>query len=196
MKPFSFLLSASVAWIDRPPPGAQRFHLIAPYSRNPSDWRDFAWIDVHSGEQYRTRTEGRPGPGPIRVQTYNDVLDRFRNHPESKSAGPDGMPSGCWTVGLLSRLDLHAVTVSLIGKEANLLEQQEEGVVLGDPQAVYAGGNEWERLRAQLQSVSLRELSQLSGVSPRMLRDLRQGTRKPSARTAAAIVAGLGRMPD
>ena len=125
------------------------------------------------------------------MQTYADVLDPFRNHPESKSADPDGNPSDSWTSGVLGRLNVHVWTVSYIGKETNLLEQQEEGVLTTDPQAVYWGGGEWEAIRSYLYRVSIPELSDRSGVSPRTLQYLRRGDHQPSAKTLQDITEAL-----
>ena len=60
--------------------------------------------EVHSGTEYRIRTGEPSDRTGIRVQTYGNVLDRFRRHPEAKSAGPDGDPCGPRTIGLLGRL--------------------------------------------------------------------------------------------
>jgi hypothetical protein len=130
------------------------------------------------------------------VQTFEDILDHFRIHPEAKSAGPDGNSSNSWTSGLLGRLSVRVLTIFHIGKESNLLEQQEEGVLLIDPQAIYAGGDDWEAIRPWLDRVSISKLAARSGVSPRMLRNLRQGDRRPSAKTVEAITEALVRMLD
>jgi hypothetical protein len=61
--------------------------------------------------------------------------------------GNDASNSGKKTIGLLRRLPVELLCIFHIGKEANLIEQQEEGVALADPQAVYLGGGEWEALR-------------------------------------------------
>jgi len=113
-----------------------------------------------------------------------------------KSAGPDGNPSDQWTKGLLGRMHVRVLTVVHIGKEANLLEQQEEGVLLTDPQAVYFGGGEWEAIRPWLDRVSIRKLSRLSGVPERRLREYRQGARRPSAKRLGAIMPHLAQMLD
>jgi len=117
-------------------------------------------------------------------------------NPESKSAGPDGNPSNRGTIGLLGRLHVRASTIFHIGKEANLIDQQEDGTLLTDPQAVYLGEGDFEAIRSLLQSVSIAKVADLSGVSPRMLRDIRQGTRRPSAKTLEAITGALGRLLD
>ncbi len=198
VKPFNFLLSAIVNGIDRPPSIESNagFHLIAPYSRNPSEWLRLLWTDRHSGDRYRIRTDEPWNPTAIRVQTLTSYLDRFLIHPEAKSAGPDGKTSNLRTIGLLGRLHVRVLTAFHIGKETNLLEQQEERVLLTDPQAVYLGGGEWESLRPWLGRVSIRKLSKLSGVPERRLREYRQGARRPSAKRLRAIVAALVRMLD
>ena len=197
VKPFNFLLSASVDSIEWPPGNskANGFHLIAPYSRNPSEWLRLRWIDLHSNAEYRIKTEGHSNRAAIRVRTFRDVLDRFRDHPEAKSADREGNPSDKQTIGLLGRLSVRALSVTHIGKETNLLEQQGEGVLRDDPQAVYSRDGEWEEIRAQMAGVSIRKLAALSGVSERMLRNLRKGDRQPSRRTRKAITAALARIP-
>jgi len=198
VKPFNFLLSALVNPLDRPPSvkPSEGFQLIAPYSRNPSEWLRLSWIDTHSGQKYRVKTQGHSDPLAIRIQTFDDVLDRFRNHPEAKSADSNGNPSNQRTVGLLGRVHVHAISITHIGKETNLLEQQQEGVSIADPQAVYSGEADWEKIRSQLDQVSISELSHRSGVSARRLREYRQGIRRPSANTRKAITAALGPMLD
>ncbi len=191
--PFNFLLSATVHSFDRPA-GVSEFHLIAPYSRNPADWLRSWWTDLHSGDRYRIRTNEPTSGSTIRVQTFGDVIDRFRMHPEAKSAGPDGAPATRGTIGLLGRLDVRILYATHIGKESNLLEQQEEGILLDDPQAIYWGAGEWEGIRSQLDRVSIPELAERSGVSPRMLRNLLKGDRRPSAKTLEAIAAALLRL--
>jgi hypothetical protein len=198
VKPFNFLLSATVNAIDRPPSIESNagFHLIAPYSRNPSEWLRLSWTDVHSGKSYRIRTNDPSDRAGIRVQTFANVLDRFRTHPEAKSAGPDGNRSNRTTIGLLGRLHVRAVTISHIGKETNFLEQQKEGVLLTDPQSVYLGEGDLEAIRSLLDRVSISKLAAQSGVSERMLRSIRRGDRRPSAKTFRKITGALAQSLD
>jgi hypothetical protein len=77
---------------------------------------------------------------------------------------------------------------------SNLLEQQEEGVLTADPQAIYSYEIELELLRAHLGAISIPELAERSGVSPRMLRDVRAGRRRLSARKLPAVIEALGEM--
>jgi transcriptional regulator with XRE-family HTH domain len=87
------------------------------------------------------------------------------------------------------------LTVCHIGKETNLLEQQEEGVLRADPQAIYLGGGQSEAIRFWLRRVSIPKLAARSGVRERMLRNLRRGGRRPSAKTVEAITAALAEIP-
>ncbi len=198
VKPFNFLLSASVDSIEWPAKRSKSnaFHLIAPYSRKPLEWLRIFWTDLHSNDRYRIRSKGHSNPASIRVQTFRDVLDRFREHPEAKSADREGNPSGKKTIGLLRRLPVELFCIFHIGKETNLIEQQEEGILLTDPQAVYSGGGEWKPIRARMADVPIAQLANLSGVSQRMLRYLQNGDRRPSAETIEAIAAALARMLD
>ena len=93
--------------------------------------------------------------------------------------------------GLLARRLIRASFVLHIGKETNLLEQQEEGVLVADPQAVYFGEDDQEALRELLRQVSIPKLAAASGVSERMLRAIRSGERRASARGVRAIVGAL-----
>ena len=66
------------------------------------------------------------------MQTFAEVLRRFRDHPEAKSSDSRGNPANARSVGLLGRRHVQPLAVQLIGKETNLLEQQEAGgAILG-----------------------------------------------------------------
>jgi hypothetical protein len=91
---------------------------------------------------------------------------------------------------------VRVLTVRLIGKETNLLEQQEEGVLVTDPQAVYPCSSEWELLRRHLKNVDLKTLAELSGIDERRLREYRQGARVPKRERVEKIVEALGELLD
>jgi DNA-binding transcriptional regulator YiaG len=83
-----------------------------------------------------------------------------------------------------------------IGKESNLIEEQEERVLTTDPQALYLAEGNLEEIRSQLENVSVPKLAARSRVSERMLQSIRQGKRRPSVKTIGAIMGGLARMLD
>jgi Homeodomain-like domain len=71
-----------------------------------------------------------PTEGTARVQTFRDVLNDYRRHPEVKFNGPDGKPCRAGTVGLLSRRHIRMDGLPhFIGKESNELEAREYGQV-------------------------------------------------------------------
>jgi len=94
------------------------------------------------------------------------------------------------------RLHVPALSIRHIGKETNLLEQQEEGILIADPQAVYFVEKDLEAIRSLLRRVPIAKLAARSGVSERMLQSIRQGERQPSAKTLGAIMEALAQMLD
>ncbi len=62
-----------------------------------------------------------------------------------------------------------------------------------DPQVTYPDGSELDSIRSKLNRVSIPDLAKRSGVSPGMLRDIRRGDRRPSAKTLEAIAEALAR---
>jgi len=133
IKPFNFLLIAFVAPFGHPD-GADpnRFQLVAPWCPDGRRWLEMMWIDRDSGKKFRVTTDGHSGgDGVARVKTYADVLAEYRVHPEEKSLGPDGLPCGRKTRGLLRRRSVITTTalVALIGKESNKLEDREADTV-------------------------------------------------------------------
>lgn len=65
----------------------------------------------------------------MRLKSLGEVIAEYRGHPEAKSLGPDGRPCARETVGLLRRRPVRAVSFVYIGKEANELDEVEEGLV-------------------------------------------------------------------
>jgi hypothetical protein len=128
VKPANFLLLAHPDPMD--PSGALP---IAPYESDASKWLDLAWIDRRSGEPVTVTTERSDGnfrPRTVRVRTYEDVLDGYVRHPESKSLGPAGEPVSARTAGLLRRRPVEAIPpVGYIGKEGNKLDDRLSGLV-------------------------------------------------------------------
>jgi len=76
-----------------------------------------------------TATGQTGGEGTARVKTYADVLAEYRVHPEPKGLGPDGLPCGRQTRGLLSRRPVTAAYITYIGKESNRLDDRAAGLI-------------------------------------------------------------------
>ena len=99
-------------------------------------------------------------------------------------------------VHLFGLLEFGGEVVWHIGKESNLLEEQQHGVIHCDPQTVFSTGGDLEALRVWLRRVPAAEVARLSGVSESMIRAIRNGNRNPSDEKLAAIEWALSRIPD
>jgi hypothetical protein len=133
-------------------------------------------------------------PGVVGVKTYRDVLVAYRTHPEPKSLGPDGRPCTLRTVGLMSRRPVQARTITHIGKEANLLEEIQAGLV-GDEEQVLAEyidvrRDPWTRLVLPvLREFSLRFVAGKTGLGVATIHELVAGRAKPQAASRARLTA-------
>ena len=194
IKPFNFILSCHVAPLGHPI-GAdpERFHLIAPYEKDPRKWLALPWIDQYSGKQYRISTTLATSTRQVaRVKSYGDVLEEYEFHEEAKCADASGAPCGKQTVGLLQR---RHVTIEwpprFIGKESNKLEKVTEGSLpdAGDVYTEYRDPrrDEWATLiLPRLKSFPMSELMERTGLSRRALQMIRAG-RQPSLRNMIAL---------
>jgi hypothetical protein len=188
VKPMNFLLAAHALPLQLPE-GASPAHvqLIAPYNADPRRWVFMTWMDYYSGNRYAITTASNSSSGVVRVKSYADVFEEYRNHPEPKSLGPDGEPCGRATSGELSRRPVFGMYPIYIGKEANRLEEVEQGTV-----------HDWEEVRSEyydpsadpwrslvvpiLKMMDRSELATLSGVSERHIARLRNGRQMPSSK--------------
>lgn len=186
VKPFNFLLSCHVRQLGHPigcDPDC--FHLIAPYESDSARWLRIEWVDQYTGKAYRiTTSEPHGNRRTARVKTYGDILLDYEFHPETKNGDADGNPSGKQTIGLLQRRHVRIKQIKYIGKESNLLEEVESGLVQSETD-IYteytdARRDEWEtKIRPALQKVSLAVLKKESGISRRTLIYARTGKRRP-----------------
>ncbi|MGB6484864.1 MAG: hypothetical protein WBE86_15365 [Candidatus Acidiferrales bacterium] len=186
IKPFNFLLSCHVNSFGHSI-GAdpEKFHLIAPYESDSRRWLNIKWTDQYSGKKYRITPNGYCGDRwNVRVKTYGDVLTEYEFHPETKNADADGNPSGKQAIGLLQRRHVRIGKIKYIGKESNLIEKVESGLVHSETDVyteyVDPRRDEWTtKILPQLKKVSLNKLVELSGMSPSQLKELRAGRSRP-----------------
>jgi hypothetical protein len=202
VKPFNFLVTCHVKPFGHPPGvDAERFHLIAPYEADSREWLKKTWTDKYSGNDYRITTTGHHGDRhTARVKTYGDVLREYEVHPESKCADASGGPCGKQTVGLLQRRQVRIDQIKYIGKESNSLEEVEAGLhhsaenvytIYTDPRR-----DEWQtKILPAFGKIPPAILEDMSGLSPRMLRDTLAGRSRPYPKNQerlAAIARKLG----
>lgn len=198
IKPFNFLLTCQVKPLGFPK-GAdpEHFHLIAPYSNDPTQWLRNDWTDQYSGNSYRITTTGHSGNRRTAlVKTYGDVLCEYGFHPEAKCADADSNPCDKQTIGLLHRRHIRVEIVRFIGKESNQLEAVDAGLVHFDGEIyteyVNRSRDEWTlKILPALRQVPLVELIRASGLSKRALMDIRAGRSRPHFSNRTHLVAIL-----
>jgi len=186
IKPFNFLLSCHVNSFGHPI-GAdpEKFHLIAPHESDSRQWLNMKWIDQYSGKKYGITTNGYHGDRRnARVKTYRDVLIEYEYHPETKNADADGNSSGKQTIGLLQRRHIRIDQIKYIGKESNLIEDVESGLVHSEKDVyteyIDPRRDEWTtRILPKLRKMPINELVKKSGISRRAIIDLRMGRSRP-----------------
>lgn len=187
IKPFNFILSCHVAALGQPSDvNSERFHLIAPYERDPRRWLALPWIDQYSGKQYRISTTLATGTKHIaRVKSYGEVLEEYEFHEEAKCAGANGAACGKQTVGLLQRRHVRIEwPPRFIGKESNKLEEVEEGSVpdAGDVYTEYLDPryDEWNRIILPiLIQAPVSTIVKATGLSRRAIQRIRGGYTAP-----------------
>jgi hypothetical protein len=142
VKPFNFLLHAHIDPFGYPAGvDPSHFRLIAPYESDPNIWLQLPWVDLHSGTLHPVTTDPNDHRSErVRLKTYRDVLTLYAVHPEPKSLDPDGHPCTRRSPpGLLARRPVTLLTLSLIGKESNRLDETLAGLIgsLDDTLATY-----------------------------------------------------------
>lgn len=198
VKPHNFLVVAHPKAGGHPPDADPlRFALVAPHERDPHRWRELEWRNIYdpkagpytlSEETLVTRRGRALPPGHVGVKTYRDILHAYRLHPEAKSLAADGHPCQRSTKGYLKRRPVRALSITHIGKETNLLDELQAGLIgsEGDMLVEYVDPrrDSWDNLVLPI----LRELPRgktaaAAGISRDTLTDLVEGRTRPHVRT-------------
>jgi len=120
--PFNFLMFAPGATV----PGNSQGLLIAPWTRA-SRWSHLLWTDVKDSASRHRLSTAREQAGFAQTLDCGRYASTYLRHGEAKSNGAGGQPCLPWTSGLLSRRTVRVRDLSLLGKEANRLEERETG---------------------------------------------------------------------
>jgi hypothetical protein len=181
IRPFNFLLHAHHSFASQPAGAdARRFRLVAPYDPNPKRLLGLPWVDLATGERHGVATLGIPSPDVVLLRSYREMLARYALHPEPKSLDPDGNPCTRRSPpGLLSRRPVTMLTLSLIGKESNRLDEIAAGLIgsLDDALASYCdpGLIAWESLVVPaLGDFSSREVDERAGLDTRTIQRIKR----------------------
>jgi hypothetical protein len=169
-------LALSVSGVDPP-----YFRLIAPYESDPDAWLQLPWVDLHTGTLHPVTADPNDHRSELaRLKTYRDVLLLYALHPEPKSLDPDGQPCNRRSPpGLLARRPVTLLTLSLIGKESNRLEETIAGLIgsLDDTLATYNSPSEnaWTILvLPALADFPTRQLAALTELDDRAIQRIKK----------------------
>ncbi len=200
IKPFNFLLSCHVRQFGHPVVADPlRFHLIAPYETNPAKWTQLKWIDQYSGKLFQISTakhySSRQTAG---VKTFGDVVSEYPFHGEPKCADAQGNICANDTRGPLQRRHVRIELIRFIGKESNLLEEVDAGLIHSAAdvygEVVDPRRDAWERkIRPALKQISLSKLCDEMGFSRRALINWRTGKSRPHPRNQVLLSALIRR---
>jgi len=135
----------------------------------------------------------------LQLKTYGEVLREYEFHFGAKSADAKGRPSGKQTVGLLQRRHIRVAQIIYIGRESNLLEEIEAGVI-HSPESVYTeypdpNRDEWETIILPvLKKIPIAALMRVSGRSRSMLARALAGRSRPRKTNQELLKSILNRL--
>ncbi len=110
---------------------------IAPFERDLAKTRRLHWCDFRTGKPVSLDWEGNAHAGTVPVMRLDEFIAQYAEHPESKAAGPDGLPATSETRGLLGRLHLTDGEPTRVGKEIDRLDEGEGDSLERDEPFVY-----------------------------------------------------------
>ena len=147
---------------------------------DPARWVGLPWVDLNTGQRHPVKTTGIPSPDVVLLKTYREVLATYAIHPEPKSLDPRGQPCARRSPpGLLSRRSVEMLTLSLIGKESNRLDETTAGLIgtLDDTLTIYTdpGRNTWNTLVAPaLNDFPSAEIARRAGLDTRTIQRIKK----------------------
>jgi hypothetical protein len=166
VKPANFLLTIGIN-----PMSGDSGRLVAPYEPDSARWLDHDWYRLSNGHPVTIDTQWSGDASKVLVETFRDVLMRHVAHPEAKFLAPTGETCLADTRGLLQRRPTISAGLETIGKEANLIEETQAGVLTDDATLVYSGtDHSWARLIEALRSkgsIRLLQVVSENGEPPR-----------------------------
>lgn len=200
IKPFNFLSSCHVRQLGHPVgTDPARFHLLGPYETDPAKWAKLKWIDQYTGQLFQISTlENYSSRRTARVKTFGEVISEYAFHAESKCADAKRRVCGKDTPGLLQRRHVKIDRIRFIGKESNVLEEVDAGLIHSTQDAyteyVDPSRDDWARkIRPAMLKMSIPKLCEATGLSRRMLINTRTGKSTPHSRNQKLIVSVLRR---
>src|SRR5260370_30445182 len=107
-----------------------------PSAQHREEWALTKAIGTRTGRKYRihpgVKGNGRRTAGEIWVKTYGNIIGEYREDPEAKFLGPDGLPCTSVIRGLLKPSHIVANSLRYTGKEASRHWEQGDDMSLVD----------------------------------------------------------------
>jgi hypothetical protein len=152
-----------------------------PFSTRREWWASTKATDTRTAKQYRIHPgvdrDGRRKPGEIWVKTYGNILGEYREHPEAKFLGPDGVPCTSTTRDLLRPCHSIAGQHRYIGKETSRHWEQGDDMSLVDFRCMeYRNGKvtaNAETIR-RMEEFSERQIERATGLDRQTIRLIRR----------------------
>jgi len=121
IKPFAFLQAAPVAIVM-----GKDVLPVAPMEFDLAKARRLPWTDFNTGEPVNLDWDGSYHAGTVPVMKLSEYIEKYKRHPESKTADPNGGFAGEETRGLLGRLHFRSWRPAHIGKEIDRLDEDQD----------------------------------------------------------------------
>ena len=192
IKPFNFVLSCHVKVLGRPlAVDPERFHLIAPYEKDPRKWASLPWIDQYSGKYYGVSMSGPHGTrAATRVKTHGDVLREYEHHAESKCADTTerrhiSRRSGFFAAGMCRSAGCASSARNQIGSKKSIKASRRSRTSRISIIRM-RGATSGTVVTPIIRAMPLNELLRLSGLSRAPLQAIRAG-RRPHAKNRAML---------
>lgn len=189
-RPFNFVL-VPLLFQRAQERGGLKLNLVMPFSKRRDEWLNTMATDTRTGKPYSicllhptARTK------KVEVKCYGNILGEYRNHPEAKFLGPDGIPCHSQTSGLLQRSEIVAERIRYIGKETSRRWEQGDDPSLVDfrcteyaPDKVAAD----PEVRKRIIEIGIRRITNECKIDRKTVRLIAQGGRV-KAKTLAIVV--------
>jgi hypothetical protein len=206
VKPFNFVIVPILDALGIPITlTRETFTLIAPFTKDASQWYDRPWVNLYDGKRYKLARPGQRRSYEAEATTYADVVGRYRWHPEAKSLGPEGLPCASDSAGLLRRTPVQTrAPFRSIGKETDRRWEREDDISLLTARVIEYQPNETSQLSTdttlqhRARHHSIRVVAKTAGVSERTVKAVRRGERirRSTARKLEAALTALEALDD
>jgi hypothetical protein len=162
-----------------------------PFSKKREEWLTTNATDTHSGKQYSISLLDPKGrTKKVEVKSYGNVFGSYREHPEAKFLGADGLPCSKLTRGLLRRGHITAKRFRFIGNETSRhWEQGDDRSFIDFQCAEYSDGKAVadQEDREKVLKMGIRKTARETGIDTKTIMLICNGERVKASTLAKLI---------